>query len=265
MLSIIIPTLGQRVEEFRRLCKSLEEQTNQSFEVIVTSQDHHKKVGELLQTFSFSYQHVTLHRRGLSYARNEGLKMIKGDYVTFSDDDCWYPSDMVERVERFFLDHQKPVVCFQIYDPISQQSYKNYPLQKKDSVSTKDLFRKSSIEIFVHVTNVDKRYLRFDERFGLGAEHPSGEENIFLVGLKRAGYEISYIPVPIVYHLKPTHESRLAEKTMISKGALFAVLYNKPIDMLMLTVLFAKKIPHLKRPFSTYIKAVRLALQIEKK
>ena len=36
--------------------------------------------------------------RGLSRARNAGLRMIAGDIVSFPDDDCWYPPDLLQRV-----------------------------------------------------------------------------------------------------------------------------------------------------------------------
>lgn len=261
MLSIIIPTLGTREQELSRLFESLESQTSKNFEVIVVSQDQHEKVAELLAPNSFSYQHVRLTKRGLSYARNQGIQAIKGRYVTFSDDDCWYPSDAVERVEGFFSQHNAQVVCFQIYDPTTNQSYKAYPTTEAEQLRSRDLFRKSSIEIFVDTETVDRKYICFNEDFGLGAKHPSGEENIFLFGLHRAGYQISYVPHVIVYHLKPTQASRLDERTMVSKGALFAALYNKPMDLILLTALFAKKIRHLKRPFRTYVKAVAMAKQ----
>ncbi|MCM2675725.1 glycosyltransferase family 2 protein [Alkalicoccobacillus plakortidis] len=258
MLSIIIPTLGTREQELSRLFESLENQTSTKFEVIVVSQDKHEVVAGLLCERAFAYKQVQLSKRGLSYARNEGIKVISGQYVTFSDDDCWYPNDAVEKVENFFAQSKAQVVCYQIYDPTTKQSYKNYPVEKAENVRTRDLFRKSSIEIFVDVQTVDREYLRFNENFGLGAKHPSGEENIFLFALQRAGYIISYIPEVIVYHLKPTQASRLDERTMVSKGALFAALYRKPLDIILLTVLFAKKVRHLKRPVQTYAKAVAL-------
>lgn len=259
MLSIIVPTLGTRVPELNRLFDSLENQTSLEFEVIVVSQDHHEVVSELLSKRSFLHKQVKLSKRGLSYARNEGLKAVKGRYVTFSDDDCWYPAHAVKKVERFFAQHQAQVVCFQIFDPTTNQTYKSYPTEEANQVRSRDLFRKSSIEIFVDTQTIDQNYLSFNESFGLGAKHPSGEENIFLFALHRAGYTISYVPEVIVYHLKPTQASRLDERTMISKGALFAALYRKPVDLILLTALFAKKIRHVKRPLQTYAKAVALS------
>ncbi|MDQ0206798.1 glycosyltransferase family 2 protein [Alkalicoccobacillus murimartini] len=258
MLSIIIPTLGTREQELSRLFESLEKQTSTKFEVIVVSQDKHEVVADLLGERAFAYKQVQLNKRGLSYARNEGIKAISGQYVTFSDDDCWYPNDAFEKVEDFFNQNKAQVVCYQIFDPTTNQSYKSYPTEKADHVRTRDLFRKSSIEMFVDVQAVDRQYLCFNESFGLGAKHPSGEENIFLFSLQRAGYTISYIPEVIVYHLKPTQASRLDERTMVSKGALFGALYSKPVDIILLTALFAKKIRHVKRPIHTYAKAVAL-------
>ena len=74
-------------------------------------------------------------------------------------------------------------LSFQIFDPESRQFYKNY---RQDAVSNLDfrgILRISSIEFFINLDKVNKGNLRFDERFGLGAKYPSGEENILLADL----------------------------------------------------------------------------------
>ena len=40
-VSILLPTLGERIDELKRLFNSLEEQTNKSFELIIISQGNH--------------------------------------------------------------------------------------------------------------------------------------------------------------------------------------------------------------------------------
>ena len=40
-LSILLPTLGSRIEELKRIFDSLENQTNKLFELIIVSQSNH--------------------------------------------------------------------------------------------------------------------------------------------------------------------------------------------------------------------------------
>lgn len=264
VISVIIPTLGTRSVELERLFKSLETQTNKNFEAIVVSQDNHELVVDLLSNYRFSNKHIKINRKGLSHSRNVGLKHISGTIVTFSDDDCWYDDDSFSIVEQTFSENTCDIACFQIFDPISNQYYKNYSQTPEATVSNKSLFRKSSIEIFLNLKNIDKEKLKFDENFGLGAKYPSGEENIFLSDMKKQNMLISYFPRKIVYHLKPNIATRLTPKSFIGKGPMFKRIYNTPVALCILFLFFFKKFRHLENPFSLLIKSIKETLLYKK-
>lgn len=126
MLTIIIPTLGERKQEFNRLLSSLETQTMPALELIIVSQNHHELVSEWLTPITISYRHIRLQEKGLSKARNAALPYVNGDLVTFSDDDCWYPNHAVATVHKY-LKNDSDGCCFQIFDPEMNETYKNYP------------------------------------------------------------------------------------------------------------------------------------------
>jgi len=257
MISVIIPTLGTRETELTRLFNSLRNQTNQDFEVVLVSQQNHEKVAELIAQSGLTIKHIKIDKMGLSHSRNIGLKYVTGDIITFSDDDCWYNRTAFQEVSESFTNTNDAIVCFQIYDPDIDEYYKNYSNQPKDRLSFKEIFRKSSIEIFLNLKKVDKKHVSFDENFGLGAKYPSGEENIFLAQLHRLGYKIAYIPKVVVYHKKPTIQSRLTFKAFMSKGPLFKEIFNTPIGLFLLTSLFVKKFRNLERPFYLYTSAIK--------
>jgi len=198
--SLIICTLGERKKEFTRLIESLEHQTYDNFEVVVVTQGCHDEVLEILAASSLKYVHIVTDKRGLSRARNLGLEKTTGDYVTISDDDCWYPSDALEIVYRCFIGDYKEigVLCFQIFDPLNRKFYKIYDKEILN-LNIKNIGSRSSIEIFYRNDAINRR-LRFDENFGLGAQYPSGEENIFLADLLKASNKLLYIPEVVVYH-----------------------------------------------------------------
>lgn len=236
-ISVILPTLGEREKELTRLLTSLSEQTFTSFEVVVVSQGNHERVSEIIDGHPLDFTHIQLHQKGLSLARNEGLKVSKGDVVTFSDDDCWYPPHAFQMVaER----HNADVVCFQVYDPDKEDYLKQYPPNPQKEISKKDVLNKSSIEFFVDVRKI-RKLPQFDEHFGLGTDYPSGEENIFLMDLYKLGCSISYIPEVVVYHEKYDGFKQLTKEKYISKGPLFVRLFNLPKALLFLIYFFIKK------------------------
>jgi glycosyltransferase involved in cell wall biosynthesis len=264
MISLILPTLGTREKELARLFDSLEKQDNQDFEVIIISQDNHRKVDELLKNVKFNFVHIPINQRGLSLARNTGIPYAKGDIITFSDDDCWYPENAFTTVQRTFQQYNCDVACFQIYDPNTEQYYKNYLNHYEENVSFKNLFRKSSIEIFINTKNIDIHSLQFDEDFGLGAKYPSGEENIFLFDLKKRNAKISYFPTTVVFHAKPSLSSRLNRNAFIGKGPLFKRLYNTPVAIIILLLFFIKKFKYLEQPFSLLIQSIKEIFKYKK-
>ncbi|MDA1570671.1 glycosyltransferase family A protein, partial [Bacillus cereus] len=90
MFSIVVPTLGEKTNELQRLFDSLRKQDSVEKEIILVVQDNYEQVEKI----SMEYRDLDINIfnvdfRGLSKARNYALKHIKGDYIVFSDDDCW--------------------------------------------------------------------------------------------------------------------------------------------------------------------------------
>jgi glycosyltransferase involved in cell wall biosynthesis len=264
MISIIIPTLGTRELELKRLFVSLSEQTHQEFEVILVSQGNHELVERIVESYDFTIKLIKLSKKGLSHSRNVGMKYVSGNIVTFSDDDCWYKNTAFEEVVEHFQTTDDHIVCYQIYDPERNEYYKAYPEEPCKHISIQDIFRKSSIEIFIDLDKVDKKMISFHEQFGLGATYPSGEENIFLYKMHKNKHRISYIPEVVVYHKKPSIDSRLNFNTFIGKGPLFKQMFNTPVGFVLLTLLFAKKFFLLERPFVLYFSAVKELFRYKK-
>ncbi|WP_051827321.1 glycosyltransferase family 2 protein [Metabacillus indicus] len=263
MISVIVPTLGNREAELKRLFKSFQEQTNKNFEVILVTQENHDCI-DYLKTPELDLHHIKLNKKGLSYARNRALEQIKGSIVTFSDDDCWYPPDSMERVENAFTATCNDIIVFQIYDPISKKYYKEYKDSSNKKVFTRDIFRISSIEFFLKAESLKKAGVFFDEDFGLGTNYPSGEENVFIYDLFKSGLKIQYFPEVIVYHKKPETNSRLTEPQLKSKGPLFKRLFSTPIALILLFLFFLKKRRHINQPFNQLALAIREAFIYKK-
>lgn len=225
--SLIIATLDNRPFEFRRLLDSLKNQTFKDFELIVISQGNDSFTKIMLNECGLRFFHFHSSIKGLSIARNIGLEHVHGHYVSISDDDCWYPIDALEKVHKTFLFNPSySVVCFQIFDPISDISYKEY-LNYKCLLNRYSICKVSSIELFFS-NRVIEEGISFDERFGLGGIYNSGEENLFLNEILKHNYHIYYIPHIIVYHRRYANRSlRMDFQYMKGKFYLLKKMYPR--------------------------------------
>lgn len=100
-LSIVVPVYN--VEQYVRKCiLSIINQDDDLFktiELIIVNDGTKDKSVEQIQDLVDQYDNITLANQenaGLSVARNNGLKMAKGDYVWFVDSDDWISSDAVK-------------------------------------------------------------------------------------------------------------------------------------------------------------------------
>ena len=244
MFSILLPTLGKRISKIDRLLNSLSNQVIQDFEVIIVTQINHEEVAKLVSKWNnLNIKQVKIEKKGLSIARNVGLDICTGEWILISDDDCWYPFDALCMLKDAIKEKNPDILLTQIFDPISNQLYKNY-LQEGRVINHKfDLMSKSSIEITIKREIITHK---FDERFGLGAELVCGEEVDFLLN-HFAGNRIVYHPKVSVYHQKKSTKD--SEKQIIAKGAIYSKHYNVLVGLLVITRDLIKKKENNWRPF----------------
>lgn len=230
--SLIMATLG-RVSEIKRFIESLEEQTYQNFELIIIDQNKDNRLDKLVKTFSdkIEIHHIKISKSGLSFARNIGLQYVKGDFIAFPDDDCWYFPDTLENiVTKFNNDHSLGCVtgC-----PIDQDGNLLLPSAPKTAVllDSRSIWHAAiSITIFVKTKIVMDLSVRFDEMLGVGADSPygSGEETDFLLTLLEKHIKLKYFPDLQVGHPnKEQGKNRRQFKTLYLYGCGLGYVLNK--------------------------------------
>lgn len=113
-VSVIIPTYG-RPEYLRKAITSVLQQDYANIEIVVIDDNHydeaHDKTKALLAPFIKDKKIVYYHdgiNRGGALARNKGIKLASGFYITFLDDDDSYlpekVSKQVQHIESSCLD-----------------------------------------------------------------------------------------------------------------------------------------------------------------
>lgn len=99
-ISVIIPTRN-RPEFLKEAVASVLNQTCKATEIIIIddcSEEVHKNDIQSIQKLDASIQvHLLQEHKGVSFCRNLGLEVVKGDYVMFLDDDDTLNDDMLEK------------------------------------------------------------------------------------------------------------------------------------------------------------------------
>ena len=100
MVSVIIPVYN--VEKYIDEClKSVVSQTYKNIEVIIINDGSTDKSEEIIRSYLDKYENITYiyqQNKGVSEARNLGLKNATGDYVLFVDSDDYIHKSMIEKM-----------------------------------------------------------------------------------------------------------------------------------------------------------------------
>lgn len=123
--SIIIPVYNG--EEY--ICKSLDscKPLLSVSEVIVVNDGSTDDTEVILKSYhGYKFKTITTENRGLSCARNLGIKEAKGEYVLFLDaDDCW-TLNIIQAIELVELNDSLDVLYFNAQNVIENDSNKIY-------------------------------------------------------------------------------------------------------------------------------------------
>ena len=156
-VSIIIPVYN--VEQYLRQClDSVCNQTFKDIEIIVVNDCSPDNSLQIIKEYQQKDNRIVLldlkENIGLGFARNEGMKVAKGKYITFVDSDDWVTKDYVEvlynTIEKYNYDVISP--DFYEYDNITQKISKSK--HPKDfyniSISTIDIKQKLLCKEHIH-------------------------------------------------------------------------------------------------------------------
>lgn len=201
-----------RAAEVNRFLNALQAQTHRAFELIVVDQNADDRVGRLLQTHerNFPITHVRRpDRRGVSWARNLGLQHISGEIVTFPDDDCWYPPNLLESVDQFMASHSDIDSLSGRMEINGEQQYPHIPEDHQHGSFLTQPIKIIQVpgpwSLFLRA-QVAKTVGNYDETLGPGANTSwgAGEDTDYYLRVVKSGFNLYSHPGIVVRHPSAT-------------------------------------------------------------
>ena len=203
--SLVVATVA-RTEELRVLLSSLAAQTLPPLEVIVVDQNPDDRLSLILARFSGSMniKHIRTESKGVSRARNIGMRVATGDIVTFPDDDCRYPADLLQSVEAI-LSSQQGLNAISVRSTSSEGDLGVTRFWKGSRPVTRFNVFRTVVEFGLFFRRSALAGIEFDETLGVGALTPywSDEGADIAVRFIGSGKQILYVPDLVIFHENP--------------------------------------------------------------
>jgi glycosyltransferase involved in cell wall biosynthesis len=200
VVSLIIPTIGRATLE--PCLEAIRRQTRPPDEIIVL-QDH--------------------ARRGVAWARNEGIRQARGDLIAFTDDDCIPPLDWLEQLIRA-LDKYDAAGAggpLEETDRLLFHIRKRYPSAQEEQLDVTGLAGNGANIIFRRVWMerlAEQDGFLFNEEF----KQLASEDWEFIWRLRHCGGKMAFVPVPVRHLRRETPRSFLRRQFVRGQGiALF--------------------------------------------
>lgn len=175
---------------------SIIKRTNIQTDVVVVNQCDDESVSEFDFTNKFGHtchaKVINTTERGLSRSRNMAIKNAWGDICLICDDDEELEDNYAEVITNAYKRNPtKHVVLFMV-ERKDIPGGKKYP-QKECDVGIRQILQSSSVQITFRRKSISDR-IKFDPNLGSGTGNGGGEENKFLLDIKKQHLKIYYVP-----------------------------------------------------------------------
>ena len=205
--SIIIP-LYNRPQEIDELLHTLTKQSYLQFEVLIIEDGSKIDAKSIVDSYSdrLDISYYYKENAGQGFARNYGFERAKGDYFIVFDSDCLIPSNYLETVKNYLLEHQMDAYGW------PDRAHPSFtPVQKAISYSMTSPFTTGGIRgNKKHIGTFHPRSFNMGisrevwEKTGGFILTRLGEDIEFSIRIHSLGFKIGLIPDAVVYHKRRT-------------------------------------------------------------
>lgn len=210
----LVQTSQDRGLELKRFVDSFNRQTNIDFkeiQLIFYDQGDNREIFDSLnQQVKFDY--IKGNRCSLSKARNLCLPYVKGKFIAFPDDDCWYEPDTLSEALKILKKGEYDGVTGKgmnengVLTSIFPDKSATLTRERRCGAISYTLFFKFCADV------------KFDERIGVGSPYNigAGEETDYLLTLmEQYHYKIWYDEKLIIHH--PVFNPSSDETALLNK------------------------------------------------
>ena len=198
-----------RPQTLRATLRSLRAQTYADWELVLVAQGDvdaiHNVATEEVDPGRLRF--IAMHGRGLSRARNAGLRAARGDIIAMTDDDCEAdPAWLAELAARFSLDPELGFLGGAVEAPLPlHRSPRNCPrCEPREAAYDPRVPDPSGVQLiganFAVRRSTAERVGPFDEVLGAGAHFAAGEDTDYLLRAAACGICMRTTPRARVRH-----------------------------------------------------------------
>lgn len=229
LLSVIIPVYN--VENYLDKClESVVNQTYKNLEIILVDDGSTDGSSKICDQWSHKDRRIHVYHisnHGVSHARNEGLKHVKGSFVSFIDSDDWIDNDMFENLLEHMIKYNSEIgVCgykleYGTHSKIKLKKMKECTLAREEAVKIIFSYKNDKVQKAISWELWDKIFdyriiqnLKFDESIFMG------EDMLFCWQAFKHIRQLSYVPI-YAYHY-----------TIRPQSAMHQAVSNKSVSVL---------------------------------
>ena len=203
MVSIIVPV--HNVENYLTTCiNSLLSQTWGEYEIIIINDGSTDSSTSICNYYANNFSNINvIHQscKGVSFTRNKGIELAKGEFITFVDSDDWVSSDYLEELMHPIINHHLDFIIsgmIDIYDWPSNNITHRLPdsgilrfTEAKDyyQIMTTELMTSPVAKIY-RKSIIEKYNIKFNSTLSFAEDK---EFNIMYMRYAQKGCSIPYV------------------------------------------------------------------------
>lgn len=138
-ISIIVPVYNSE-QELRECLNSLIEQTEKDIEIIIIDDGSTDRSIEIEKEYKDKYSNIKLYKNkknlGQGVARNKGIEIAQGDYITFVDSDDYVHPEMYEELYQSAVEYNMPEIIITGKTFIERKEKRRYNILSKNKIAT---------------------------------------------------------------------------------------------------------------------------------
>jgi len=205
-VSLILATIN-RTLEVQRFLEHLNGQSFRDVQLIMVDQNPDDRLVPILERFRQECDiiHIRTDVPGVSRARNMGIQYIQGDIVAFPDDDCWYPSRLLERVSQTMESNTRwHGISGRLIDDKGRPGQGGFDY-RKGCITKHNIWRRVNTNTIFLRKAVVEAVGGFDESLGPAAgNHWGASEDVdFVLGALKKSFSLFYLPELEIGHPDP--------------------------------------------------------------